>query len=305
MKQITILSGKGGVGKSSITASLAIALSKCKKIICADCDVDASNLALVFGMKEGDYEEWKNMTTNQKARVDLSKCISCKKCAEACYFKAIRWDSEKNIPVFKEFGCEGCGVCEMVCPSKAIELYDIYNAKIGYGKTKYGFTVVSGQLEMGESGSGNVVSAVKELATKKGKDTDIMLVDSAAGIGCPVIASITGSDYVIGVCEPTPSGFTDLKRALAVVNHFRIAYSIIINKYDLNEEYTRKIEEFAKENNILILSKIPYDKSFTNALTNLTPLIIFNPDFKKVFEEIITRLKNENVLDNQPKAQAK
>ncbi len=296
MKQITILSGKGGVGKSSITASLAIALSKHKKIICADCDVDASNLALVFGVEPKDYEEWASITTNKKARVDLSKCTSCKKCVEECYFKAIDWDSKKNIPVFKEFGCEGCGVCELVCPNKAIELYDVKNAKIGYGETKYGFTVVSGQLEMGESGSGKVVSAVKELAKKKAGDSDVMLVDSAAGIGCPVIASITGSDYVIGVCEPTPSGFADLKRALLVVGHFNIPYGIIINKYDINEEYSKKIEEFAKEKGAKVLAKIPYDKSFTDALVNLVPLIVFNPKFEALFDGIVSRLSCDGII---------
>ncbi len=296
MKQITILSGKGGVGKSSITASLAIALLKHKKIICADCDVDASNLALVFGMEPKDYGEWKNITTNKKARVDLSKCTSCKKCVEACYFNAIEWDSKKNIPVFKEFGCEGCGACELICPSGAIELYDVENAKIGYGETKYGFTVVSGQLEMGESGSGKVVSAVKELAKKKAGDSDVMLVDSAAGIGCPVIASITGSDYVIGVCEPTPSGFADLKRALLVVGHFNIPYGIIINKYDINEEYLKKIEEFAKEKGAKVLAKIPYDKSFTDALVNLVPVVVFNPKFEALFDKIASKLSCEGII---------
>ncbi len=305
MKQITILSGKGGVGKSSITASLAIALSKQKKVICADCDVDASNLALVFGIKEDDYDNWTPITTNEKARFDRKKCTSCKKCADACYFNAIAWDSKTNTPIFKEFGCEGCGVCELICPKKAIELYDVMNAKIGCGTTKYGFPVVSGQLEMGESGSGKVVFKVRELAKKTGKDRDIMLIDAAAGIGCPVIASVVGSDHVIGICEPTPSGFADLKRALSVVSHFNIAHSIIINKYDLNKEYSKKIEQFAKENNIKILSKIKYDKSFTDALTNLTPLIIFNPAFEQVFKEIITGLENENALGSQPETQAK
>ena len=296
MKQITILSGKGGVGKSSITASLAIALSKKRNIICADCDVDASNLALVFGMDTDDFKMWKSISTNQKARFDPKKCVSCGKCASECYFDAIDWDDAKRMPVFKEFGCEGCGVCEMICPSKAIELYDVSNARIGYGKTKYGFMVVSGQLEMGESGSGKVVSRVKELALEVSENVDVMLVDAAAGIGCPVIASVAGSDYVIGVCEPTPSGFSDLKRALSVVNHFNIPYGIVINKFDLNPEYTQKIEEFAKKKGIRILSKLGYDKCFMDALVNLVPVIEFKPAYKELFEGIVRALEDEKVL---------
>ncbi len=296
MKQITILSGKGGVGKSSITASLAIALSKKRNIICADCDVDASNLALVFGMDTDDFNVWKSISTNQKARFDPKKCVSCGKCASECYFDAIDWDDAKKIPVFREFGCEGCGVCEMICPSKAIELYDVSNARIGYGKTKYGFMVVTGQLEMGESGSGKVVSRVKELALEISENADVMLVDAAAGIGCPVIASVAGSDYVIGVCEPTPSGFSDLKRALSVVNHFNIPYGIVINKFDLNPEYTQKIEEFAKKKGVRVLSKLGYDKCFMDALVNLVPVIEFKPAYTELFEGIVRALEEESVF---------
>ena len=140
MKKITILSGKGGVGKSSITASLAICLSESHKIITADCDVDASNLALVLGLEEKDFSEWKPIATMKKAGFDHDKCTSCKRCMEECYFNAIEWVKDK--PLLKRFGCEGCGVCKLVCPSDAITLTEVKNAKIGYGKTEYGFDVV-------------------------------------------------------------------------------------------------------------------------------------------------------------------
>ena len=286
MKTITVLSGKGGVGKSSIVASLAIALKK-KKIICADCDVDASNLALVFGLKN--FKEWKPITTNEKAKIDYKKCNGCGKCVKACYFNAISWDGKK--PIMKEFGCEGCGLCKIICPQNAIKLYNVYNAKIGYGETRYGFKIVAGQLKMGESGSGKIVAAVKELAQKKAEHAEIMLVDASAGIGCPVIASVSGSDYVIAVTEPTPSGFSDLNRALQMVNFFNIPYGIIINKFDLNLKHTKEIEDFAKRNKTKILAKIPYDKSFTDALVNLTPIIVFNKKYEKLFNDIILKLK--------------
>ena len=290
MKRITVLSGKGGVGKSSITASLAIAFSKEHKVICADCDVDASNLALVFGLREKDFEQWKNISTNEKARLNEEKCNGCKKCVDSCYFNAISWNEEKKQPVFDGFSCEGCGVCQIVCPEKAIELVQVENAKIGYGKTKYGFSVVSGQLEMGESGSGKVVAEVKNLAEEKGGKADILLIDAAAGIGCPVIASVVGSDFVVAVAEPTPSGISDLKRALQMVSHFSMPYGIVINKHDLNPEFTKEVERFAEENKTKILAKIPYDKSFVDALINLTPVIVYNPKTKKFFEEIMDKI---------------
>jgi len=290
MKQITILSGKGGVGKSSITASLAIALSKTNKIICADCDVDASNLALVFGLKEKDMAQWKSLVTNEKAFLLPEKCTGCRACVDSCHFRAISWNEEKNQPVFDKYGCEGCGVCPMVCPNGAIELRPVENAKIGYGKTKYGFEVVSAQLKMGESGSGKVVAEAKNLARERGKEAEIMLIDAAAGIGCPVIASVVGSDYAIAVTEPSPAAMSDMKRALEVTEHFGIPYGIIINKWDLNPEFSSKIESFAKKNNAKILAKIPYDKSFTDALVNLTPIIVYDKKYENIFEEIIGKM---------------
>src|SRR3989339_2145159 len=133
MKTITILSGKGGVGKSSISASLAIAISRQKKIIVADCDVDASNLALVFGIKENDYKEWEEITTNQRPVFDLSKCDSCRKCFENCYFESIKWQDEK--PELLEYSCEGCVMCELICLQKAIKLRDVMNARIVYAES--------------------------------------------------------------------------------------------------------------------------------------------------------------------------
>ncbi|MBU0979901.1 MAG: ATP-binding protein [Nanoarchaeota archaeon] len=287
MKTITVLSGKGGVGKSSITASLAVAMSKENKIICADCDVDASNLALVLGVKEKDYSEWKDISTNQKVRFDLDKCGSCRKCVDNCYFNAIDWIN--NRPRLREYSCEGCGVCEMLCPQNAISPYQVKNAKLGHSRTRFGFDVVSAQLKMGESGSGKVVSEVRSLAAKS--PADIVLVDAAAGIGCPVIASVVGSDYIIAVTEPSPSAFSDLKRALRLASHFRIPCGIIVNKFDLNKSQTGKILRFARRSKIDVLAKIPYDKSFTYALVNLEPLIVYDRSYTSMFHEIRDKVK--------------
>jgi len=289
VKKIAVLSGKGGTGKSSIAASLAVLLSERHSVICADCDVDASNLGLVLGLREGDYSKWKPVSTNEKAVLNPEKCNSCGKCREACYFNAIGWSPE-NKPVFDAFLCEGCGACKIACPEKAIKLKKINNARIGVGKTKYGFRIVTGQLEMGESGSGKVVAEVKKTAEKKGKRAEIMVVDSAAGIGCPVIASVAGSDYVVAVTEPTPSALSDLKRALMIVAHFGIPYGIVINKHDLNPEFTLRIGEFAEAHGAEVLSKIPYDRGFVEALVNLTPVVEFKPETRPYFEKIINKL---------------
>jgi MinD superfamily P-loop ATPase len=293
VKQITILSGKGGVGKSSITASLAIALSKKNKIACADCDVDASNLALVLGLHEKDFSEWKELSTNEKAVVDAEKCIGCKKCIKSCYFNAISWDAEKNIPSFDGFACEGCGTCGIVCPQNAISLEKVNNAKIGFGKTRYGFNVFSAQLNIGESGSGKVVAEVKKMALQKSESKKILLVDSAAGIGCPVIASVAGSNYALAVTEPSPSAFSDFKRAIQIVEHFGIPYGAVINKSDLNPEFSEKMEKFCKEKEIEILAKIPFDKSFSNALNELVPVIEFNPKLESVFGKIAEKIERK------------
>lgn len=288
MKIITILSGKGGTGKSSITASLALVIARKKKIICADCDVDAANLALVFGIKESDFKEWTSLSAAQKAEFDYEKCNNCKKCIDNCYFNAI--DFKNNRPELKEFSCEGCGMCELVCPTKAIKLVDDNNAEIGYAETKYGFKIVSAQLKIGASGSGKVVAKVKGKTEKLAGGVEIALIDSAAGIGCPVIASVTGSDYCILVTEPTPLGLFDLQKAYDIVSHFNIACGIIINKFDINEEYYEKVKQFAQENNIKIIGRLPYDKSFVKALVRMTPVVLENKKLAKIFDNMADQL---------------
>jgi len=292
MKTITILSGKGGTGKTTFSSNLAILLSKNKKIIVADCDADAPNLGLALGVQEKDFSSWEEVQTNEKAVLDKEKCDGCKKCLGICNFGAIKWDKEKNKPIFNSFLCEGCGACMLVCPNNAIRLIKINNGKIGFAKTKYDFNLVSGQLKIGATGSGKVVSLIKEKAEKlaKKEKTDVILIDSAAGVGCPVIASIQGSDFIVAVTEPTPSALHDLKRALRTAEHFRIPYGIIINKWDLNKDFSRKIESFMKKYNIPLLGKIPYDKKFVKALVNLIPISVHNKEYKKLFSGILDNI---------------
>jgi MinD superfamily P-loop ATPase len=291
MKTITILSGKGGVGKSSLTASLAVLLARTHKIVTADCDVDAPNLALVLGVKGFDKSE--KIQTSEKAKVIAESCPECKDKIDLCVFKAISWDEENERPVIDRILCEGCGTCLLAFPKGTVEMEKVENAEISTAKTSYGFPIVSGQLKIGESGSGKIVTALKNRAEELGReeDAELMLVDSAAGIGCPVIASIQGSDYVVAVTEPTPSALNDLQRALKVVEYFGIKYGIIINKWDINKRFTSKIERFADENDIKIVGKIPYDKSFVDALVNLKPIVLYSSKFENIFEDIAGNIK--------------
>ena len=298
MKRITVLSGKGGVGKSMLTSSLAVLLAGERKIVAVDCDVDAPNLGLCLGLKDSMYDSWKEITTNKKAVLIKDLCSGCKKCLEICVFDAISWDKKLDKPVFNNLKCEGCGACLLVCPNNAIKLEEVKNAKIGIGRTKYGFPIVSGQMKMGESGSGKVVFSVKKKAQEivQEEKSDLMLIDAAAGIGCPVIASIQGSDYVIAVTEPTPSALNDLKRALSVVQHFGIRCGLVINKFDLNTEFSKKIEKFATAHDIQLLGKMPYSRKFVEALVNLKPVVVYDESFEPVFNRIIGEMKKAKSL---------
>jgi len=288
MKTITILSGKGGVGKSSITASLSIVLAKKYKIVAVDCDVDAPNLGLLFGIKK--FKNIEKVSTNYKAFAN-KKINKCKNIdlVNICAFHAI--SLKGNIPVINKLLCEGCGACKLLC-SEGIELKKVKNAEVGETKTRYGFYIVSGQLKIGESGSGNVVEVVKERARNIAKkiNADFIVVDSSAGIGCPVIASIRDSDYVVAITEPTPSALSDLKRVLKVVEHFKIPYGIVINKFDINKRFAKKIENFARKSEITIIGKLPYDKSFVEALVNLEPVVVYNKKFEKLFLNILNNV---------------
>jgi len=280
------VSGKGGTGKTSIASSLAILLSKKHKIMCADCDVDTPNLGLLLGLNEKNYS-WKRLYTSEKPALISNKCIGCRACLNTCVFNAISWKNEK--PVFNKLLCEGCGACEIVCPADAIKFKKVNNAMLGIASSHYGFKIVTGQLKMGESGSGKIVSLVKQEAERiaKNDSCEFILVDSAAGTGCPAIASIQGSSYVIAVTEPSPSALSDLNRTLAIVRHFRIPYGVIINKYDLNKKYTLKIKHTIQKQNAQLLGLITYDDAFIKSLLNLEPVIVHNKELEALFSDII------------------
>jgi len=274
---VNVLSGKGGVGKSSIAASLAVLLSRDHRVVAVDCDVDAPNLGLLLGLTEKDFNK-EVVSVSQRAFLLPEKCTHCGRCVETCVFSAI-----EPGPKFNHFLCEGCGACQLVCPSGAIELRDVESGWIGVARGD--FPVVGGQLKMGQSGSGKIVELVKGKA--EGIDHDLMLVDSAAGIGCPVIASVKGSDFVVAVTEPTPSGLSDLKRAMQVVEHFGIESGIVVNKADLNPDFLEEIKDYASDSGKPILVEIPYDKAFVQAAVNLQPPVVYKPELEKFFRRIL------------------
>lgn len=278
--KIVVASGKGGTGKTMLASSLALLFSRSERVVASDCDVDAPNLGLWLGITE--YDSRERISNSEKATISLEKCIECGECLEACRFGAVEKTGGFTInPLL----CEGCGACQLICPVEAIEIKPVMNGEIRVKKTRWGFPLVSGQLYPGESGSGKIVQELRRRAEEF--DHDLMVLDSAAGIGCPVIASITGCDLAVLVTEPTPSGFTDLGRVLEVVDHFRIPFGIVVNKWDINPEVSKQIEEWSRER---LLGKIPYDREVVNSIVNLRPVIHSDSkvtgEIRKVFEKI-------------------
>ncbi len=257
MKEITVISGKGGTGKTTFTANLASLLDN---IIIGDCDVDAPNLHLLLNPKNNSEEIYKGA----KLAVKNEKlCIDCGKCYQSCRFNAVTPGDFK----IKNLKCEGCGVCVEVCPTGALKLKEIETGSIYEAETDYG-EMVHARLIPGADTSGKLVSEVKKKASNKGKESnaDWVLIDGSPGIGCPVIASLTGADMALLVTEPTLSGFADLKRVIEVVQHFNIPAGLIINKFDLNHEITDKIEEYCKNEDIELMTKIPYSRVIVESL---------------------------------------
>lgn len=262
MKQILILSGKGGTGKTTIVAAF-IELLEAKAF--ADCDVDAPNLHLVMNMSG--KPEVKDFYGMDKALIDEALCTGCGQCIEHCRFDAIEeimTDDGLKCKV-NPYACEGCSVCEYVCPSNAISLVK----KVSGETDTYHEDVVfaTATLKMGSGNSGKLVSEVKSNMKNK-VDVDLVevaVIDGSPGIGCPVIASITGVDLILLVTEPTVSGISDMKRVVEIAEHFKIQIAICTNKYDVNLEKTNEIKAYADTNSIPFVGVVPYDTQVASA----------------------------------------
>lgn len=260
MKQLLILSGKGGTGKTTIAGAF-IKLSKARAY--ADCDVDAPNLHLV--MKETVAPLKRDYYGMPKATIDPEICINCGKCFEHCRYDAITKDDKTHI--VDPLACEGCAVCEFVCPVNAVSLSpNVAGDLMLYRDELKVFSTA--QLKMGNGTTGLLVSEVKKQMIEESKDVDLAIIDGSPGIGCPVIASISGVDMVLIVAEPSVSGISDMERVIEVAKSFGVKIAVCINKFDTNKEKTKEILAYCDTENIPFVGKIPFDSLAVRAVNS-------------------------------------
>jgi MinD superfamily P-loop ATPase len=264
MKELVIISGKGGTGKTSLVASFA-ALAQNK--VLADCDVDAADLHLIVSPSIRKEEVFRGMP---KFVVNQGRCIRCGKCLPVCRFGAITatrsGDEEIETVEIDPISCEGCGVCAYFCPAEAIQCKANESGRWFISDTRHG-PMVHARLGIAEENSGKLVTIVRSQAKRVAEQErlDLVIVDGPPGIGCPVIASVTGTDLVLIVTEPTLSAWHDLERAAALAAHFGIQVVVCINKFDLNPEIAAQAREWCRQKGIMLVGQIPYDPLFTQA----------------------------------------
>ena len=267
MRQVTVLSGKGGTGKTTLTAAFSVLAVKA---VVADCDVDAPDLHMLLHPEIIERLEFKG---SKLAVIDESKCVKCGLCRKKCRFDAITESLEVD-----QFSCEGCGVCAFVCPTNAVTLNERVSGQAFISKIRYGF-MVHAMLNPGEANSGKLVTLVRQnakiVAEKEG--INLILIDGPPGIGCPVIASVTGVDAGLIVTEPTISGIHDLKRALQLLEHFNVPPLVCVNMYDVNKSNTEKILSFCKDKGIEVAGKIPFNPKVTEAMVKGKTIIEYSP----------------------------
>ncbi len=281
MKELLVISGKGGTGKTVVTGSFA-SLAENKVVV--DCDVDAADLHLLLAPKNKEAHLFKS---GQQPVIDKEKCTRCGTCREVCRFDAVT----PEITI-SHLDCEGCGFCANACPENAIEMVEKVSGEWYVSETRYG-PFVHARLGVAEENSGKLVTLVKkkarEIAEKQGHD--LILIDGSPGIGCPVIASLSGVTCAIIVTEPTLSGLHDATRVLEVANHFGVPVRAIVNKYDLNAGMTEKIEKYFKQNGVAVAGKIAFDESVVRAMVQGKTIVeyedgITKDTVKKIWEKL-------------------
>lgn len=260
MKEIVILSGKGGTGKTTFTAALA---SLATNAVLADCDVDAPDLHLLL---QPQIQHRHNFFSGHEAIIRADDCTECGLCMQHCRFDAIDFNSDTLKPEIDEIACEGCGVCVAVCEARAIDFPEALCGEWYQSKTRQG-EMFHAQLGIGAENSGKLVSLVRRQARQwaEQQQAEFLLVDGPPGIGCPAIASVTGADNVVVVTEPTLSGKHDLERVLKLTKHFNVRTFVCVNKWDICEQQTLEIESLAKDYGAEPLGRLDYDKSATEA----------------------------------------
>ncbi len=302
---VAIISGKGGVGKTSITSSLAYNLATSgHPMVLVDGDVDAPNLAILFqppnnsndpNQNSDEIKEYQIQTT-EKARLQEDLCTHCRKCIdeEFCSFGALSWDENEALPVIDTVACEGCRACNLLCPTHAFEIYPVDSGTILEYKTEEGIHLISGETILGSQTSGKLVTELRKIAEKRAKTHDIplLLLDGPPGIGCPVLAAITGMDYIILVTEPTSAALHDVERAITIIESFHIPFGMIINKKDMNlSMYHHMVTHFSSKN-IEILGEIPLNEQWPYAIVQRQPISKYLKDSEilSIFASISEKL---------------
>jgi len=294
-RELAVVSGKGGTGKTSLVASLAALSGDC---VVADCDVDAADLHLILAPRTTRREAF---TGGSRARIKSGHCIACGKCEELCRFEAIRFDGPGNGEHAKTFrvdplACEGCGVCAWFCAERAIEFGPVESGAWYVSETRLG-TLVHAKLGVAGENSGKLVSTVRTAARQAAEEQgrSLVLIDGPPGVGCPVIASITGADLVLVVTEPTPSGLHDLERVLRLARHFGIPVMAMVNKWDLNEALCERVAEAARQSGAGWAGRVRYDRAATAAQLRGETVVEFQNDgcardIRTVWENVRARL---------------
>ncbi|MGI6336820.1 MAG: 4Fe-4S binding protein [Eubacteriales bacterium] len=293
MKKLLILSGKGGTGKTTVAAAFIDFLNA---EAFADCDVDAPNLHLVAGMHT-QPERW-DYYGSQKASIDPAKCIGCGVCLEKCRFDAI--SLRGGVCEVNEYACEGCSVCWYVCPQSAVTMNeDIAGEQMLY---RDGRVFSTAKLKMGRGNSGKLVTEVKKALYNAAPEKKLAIIDGSPGVGCPVIASVSGVDLVLIVAEPSLSGIHDMERILKTTGILRAKAAVCVNKYDTCTENTEAIEEYCRENNVPFAGRIPFDKQASAAINAGHSLAAVEcparDALKNVFKDVMTLLGESDRAEN-------
>ena len=259
MKELVVISGKGGTGKTSIVASFA---SLAKNAVFADCDVDAADLHLILSPQ---VKQATDFTGGKQAFIVSEKCVGCGKCKAICKFEAISYSVQKGFAV-NPISCEGCKVCVEFCPAHAIEFKNVINGQWFVSDTRFG-TLIHAKLGIAQENSGKLVTLIRKEAKRIADEhnKELVIIDGSPGIGCPVISSITSADLVVLVTEPTMSAQHDLERVIELVGHFKIPVLVCINKFDINTKKAKEIETNLNQRGINVAAMVPYDNVVTKA----------------------------------------
>lgn len=288
MKEITILSGKGGTGKTSITAALA---SVAESAVYCDNDVDAADLHLIFNPT---IQETYDFSSGWAVSIDSEKCTSCNLCSQYCRFDAIH-QTDHGVMSINSFQCEGCLLCERICPHGAISSIENTNNHWYISTSRFG-TLVHAEMGPGEENSGKLVTQVRKKAKEIGlaSNHNFIINDGPPGIGCATIASLSGTNRVLLVIEPTKSGLHDAVRLVELIGSFSIETYAVINKFDINTEVVKEIETFLNEKNIPLLAQIPFDETMVEAMTLGQTIIEYKPqsEITEIIKKVWGKLMN-------------